>query len=142
LAEAASGPLAQDTSIFVEESAVQTGCAFRVFVGSTTGKFRQLHPPRLVPQQQSSSKWLAPCYAPRSLLSGARTFGTTEYNRDEKQRFVLRPIVPAFSRITAWATETKSKLHFGQRSPCAAARYPRQAIHGEVWRSCSFLASI
>ena len=83
-------------------------------------------------------KWLALCCAPRSLLSGARTCSTNEYNRDEKQGFVHRPIVPAFSRTTAWATETKDKQHRGQRSPCAAARYPRQAIHEEIWRSCNF----
>jgi hypothetical protein len=56
--------------------------------GSTTDKFRQLYRLRLVSQHQSSSKWLAPCCAPRSLLSGARTCSTNEYNRGEKQGFV------------------------------------------------------
>ena len=56
--------------------------------GSTTDKFRKLYPLRLVSQHQSSSKWLAPCCAPRSLLSGARTYRTNEYNRGEKQGFV------------------------------------------------------
>ena len=46
--------------------------------GSTTDKFRELYPPRLVSQHQSSSKWLAPCCAPRSLLSGARTCNTND----------------------------------------------------------------
>jgi hypothetical protein len=109
--------------------------------GSTTDQFRQLYPPRLVSQHQSSSKWLAQCCAPCSLLSGARTCNTSEYNRDEKQGFVQKPLVPAFSRTTAWATETKNKLHCGQRSPRAAARYPRQAIHEEVRRSRSFSRS-
>jgi hypothetical protein len=109
--------------------------------GSTTDKFRQLNPLRSVSQHQSSSKWLAPCCAPRSLLSGARTCNTNEYNRGEKQGLVQRPLVPAISRTTAWATETKNKQLCGQRSPRAAARYPRQAIHEEVWRSCSFFRS-
>jgi hypothetical protein len=110
--------------------------------GSTTEKFRKIYPLRLVSQHESSSKWLAPCCAPRSLLSGARTCSTNDYSRDEKQGFVYRPLVPAFSRTTAWATETKDKQHCGQQSPCAAARYPPQAIHEEVWRSCSFLAPL
>jgi hypothetical protein len=109
--------------------------------GSTTDKFCQLYPLRLVSQHQSFSKWIAPCCAPRSLLYGARTCCTNEYNRDEKQVFVLRPIVPAFSKTTAWATETKNKQHCGKRSLFAAARYPRQAIHEKVWRSCSFSRS-
>jgi hypothetical protein len=66
-----------------------------IFV-STTEKFRQLNPLRLVSQHVSSSKWLAPCCAPRSLLSGARTFSTDEHSRDEKQGSVYRPLVPAF----------------------------------------------
>jgi len=31
---------------------------------------------------------------------------------------------------------------FGQLLPCAAVRYPRQAIHEEIWRSRGFLASL
>jgi hypothetical protein len=46
--------------------------------GSTTDKSRQLYPPRLASQHQSPSKLLAPCCAPRSLLSGARTCNTNE----------------------------------------------------------------
>jgi hypothetical protein len=54
--------------------------------GSTTGKFRQLYSLRLVSQPTPVVlKWLAPCCAPRSLLSGARTCNTNEQKRDEKQ---------------------------------------------------------
>ena len=109
--------------------------------GSTTEKIRKLHPLRLFSKHQSPSELLAPCCAPRSLLSGARTCSTNKYNLDDKQGFVYRPLFPAFTRTTAWATETKDKQRCGQRSPCAAARHPRQAIHEEVWRSCSFSCS-
>ena len=63
-------------------------CAFKVLVRITSKKIRQLYPPRLASQHQSSSKLLARCCAPCSLLSGARTYNTNEYNRDEKQGFV------------------------------------------------------
>jgi hypothetical protein len=46
--------------------------------GSSTDKFRELYPPRFMSQHQSSSKWLAPCCAPRSLLSGARNYNTND----------------------------------------------------------------
>ena len=55
---------------------------------STADKFRKLYSLRLVSQHQSSSKWLEPCCVPRSLLSGARTCSTNEYNRGEKQDFL------------------------------------------------------